>query len=206
LHASDVGSPPPGVKPWGPVSAGQLNQAGFAHALLGHYHGARTGPYITYPGSPEPLGWQDAGRHCLALVTVTGSAVDVALEDFNQIHFVEETIDISGMTGWDQLGRAIDSVTSQKSLDGAVLRVRLVGQRYPGLDFEPSDVPAWWSERLAHLEIRDDSLVSDDLTGISREFTSRGELVRRLTSKANTTQTEQTVAQALRLALNAFQD
>jgi exonuclease SbcD len=207
LHASDVSSPPPSVKAWAPISASQVQQAGFAHALLGHYHRAQTGPRITYPGSPEPMGWHEGGRHCVALVTVSEGSVKVGLEDFNQSRFAQETIDITGMASADDVGRAIAALRVEKSLEGALLRLRLIGERPPSLAFDSSAVPASWSDRLAHLEIRDDTIVSQDLSTISREFTSRGELVRRLSASAvSGGQTPQAVARALRLALNAFQD
>jgi hypothetical protein len=153
------------------------------------------------------MGWNETGRHCVAIVTVSDGSVNVALEEINESHFAQETIDITGMTSPDDLVREIAALRSQKSLEGALLRLRLIGERSPSLDVDTSSVPASWSNGLAHLEIRDETIVSHDLSTISREFTSRGELVRRLTASAvSGGQTPQAVARALRLALNAFQD
>src|SRR5439155_19303032 len=70
LHASDMTQVPEGVTPHKPILPSQVEEAGFRHALLGHYHDARSSASVTYPGSPEPLGWSESGRHCTALVSL----------------------------------------------------------------------------------------------------------------------------------------
>src|SRR5437016_3718961 len=99
LHGSDMSQLPEGVTPYKPILPNQVEEAGFRHALLGHYHDARTGDWITYPGSPERLGWNESGRHCTALVMIDDDgAVQVILDDINQRRFAQETLDITGMT------------------------------------------------------------------------------------------------------------
>src|SRR5256886_749588 len=84
LHASDMSQMPEGVTPSKPILPSQVEEAGFRHALLGHFHDARTSELVTYPGSPEPLGWAESGRHCTALVTIEdGGALRVELDDVN---------------------------------------------------------------------------------------------------------------------------
>src|SRR5438309_4458116 len=91
LHASDMSQVPEGVTPYKPILPAQVQEAGFRHALLGHYHDGRSAESITYPGSPEPLGWNESGRHCTALLTIDdGGDVQVVLEDINLRQFAQE--------------------------------------------------------------------------------------------------------------------
>ena len=53
-----------------PFEPRRITEAGFAYCLAGHIHGARQTAEVVYPGSPEPLGWAEMGRHCSALVAI----------------------------------------------------------------------------------------------------------------------------------------
>jgi DNA repair exonuclease SbcCD nuclease subunit len=208
LHASDMSQVPEGVTPYKPILPAQVQEAGFRHALLGHYHDARAAEVITYPGSPEPLGWEESGRHCTALVTVDDNgAVQVALEDVNQRQFAQETIDVTGMTNLENVRDAVIAMREGKHLDGAVIRATLVGERAHSLILDPQALSMECSDGFAYLEFRDHSRVSHDLDAAAQEFTSRGEMVRKLVDhKQGSRQEEQAVGRALQLALDAFDE
>jgi DNA repair protein SbcD/Mre11 len=208
LHASDMSQVPQGVTPYKPILPAQVEEAGFRHALLGHYHDARAGQSITYPGSPEPLGWDESGRHCTALVTVgDDGTVQVVLEEVNQRRFAQETIDISGMTSLDQVRDAVVAMRESKQLDGGVIRATLVGERDPSLTLDPATLSVECADGFAYVEFLDRSRVSHDLDAAAQEFTSRGEMVRQLVDhKQGTRQEELAVGRALQLALDAFDE
>src|SRR2546423_12134223 len=150
VHASDMSQVPDGVTPYKPILPTQVEQAGFRHALLGHYHEARTGGPMTYPGSPEPLGWHETGRHCTALVTIEDDgAGHVLLEDVNQRQFAQETIDITGMTSPDQVRDAVFAIRQVKHLEGAVIRATLVGERARSLSIDPHALSTECSDGFA---------------------------------------------------------
>jgi DNA repair protein SbcD/Mre11 len=205
LHASDMSQVPAGVSPYKPILPAQVQEAGFKHALLGHYHDARAGESITYPGSPEPLGWSESGRHCTALVTVDDDgAVHVLLEDINKRQFAQETLDITGMTNLQDVRDAVMAMREGKQLDGAIIRATLVGERDRALTVDPQMLALECSDGFAHLEFRDQSRVSHDLDAAAQEFTSRGEMVRKLVDRQGSRQEEQAAGRALQLALDAF--
>ena len=208
IHASDMSQVPEGTTPYKPILPAQVEEAGFRHALLGHYHDARTSASITYPGSPEPLGWMEAGRHCTALVTVNDDGgVHVELEDINARQFAQETIDVSGMTNLDHLRDAVVGLRERKHLGGGVLRATLVGERSRSLNLDPEALAAECSDGLAYLEFRDRSQVAHDVDAAAQEFTSRGEMVRKLVEhKGRSRQEDEAVGRALQLALDAFDE
>ncbi len=208
LHASDMSQVPQGVTPYKPILPAQVVEAGFKHALLGHYHDATTGESITYPGSPEPLGWNESGRHCTALVTVDDDgSVQVVLDDINERQFVQETIDITGLTSVEHVRNAVVAMREGKHLNGAVIRATLVGERDRALTLDPQTLTLECSDGFAYLEFLDRSRVSHDLDAAAQEFTSRGEMVRQLVDhKQGSRQEEQAVGRALQLALDAFEE
>jgi DNA repair protein SbcD/Mre11 len=208
LHASDMSQVPEGVTPYKPILPSQVEEAGFRHALVGHYHEARTGDWITYPGSPEPLGWNETGRHCTALVTIDDSGTpQILLEDINQRRFAQEEIDVTGMTSPEHVRDALRAMQQEKQLEGGVIRATLVGERSRSLSLDPKALSIECSDGFAYLEFLDHSRVSHDLDGAAQEFTSRGEMVRKLVDQSgDSRQEEQTAGRALQLALDAFDE
>jgi DNA repair exonuclease SbcCD nuclease subunit len=208
LHASDMSQVPEGVTPYKPILPAQVEEAGFRHALLGHYHDGRTTESITYPGSPEPLGWNESGRHCTALLTVDDNGdLQVVLEDINLRQFAKETIDVTGMTRLEQVREAVMTMREERQLDGGIIRATLVGERDHALTLDPEALATECSDGFAYLEFHDHSRMSHDLEAAAQEFTSRGEMVRKLVDhKQGSRQEEQAVGRALQLALDAFDE
>ena len=206
LHASDMSRLPEATAPWAPIVPSQLQEAGFAHALLGHYHVACTSSALTYPGSPEPLGWNDTGPHCVALVTVPeeGPAA-VSLERFNHREFVRETLDITGISQ-SEIKAALLNMRASKHLDQAIVRMVFTGQRArrAGLDLET--LGAECADAFAHLELVDRSRHPHDLDALSREFTTRGETIRRLQARRAEGEPDAVVTRAVEMVADAFDE
>jgi len=99
------------------------------------------------------------------------------------------------------------AVREGKHLDGAVIRTTLVGERDRSLTLDPQALSKECSDGFAYLEVSDRSRVSHDLDAAAQEFTSRGEMVRKLVDHKNESrQEERTVGRALQLALDAFDE
>lgn len=208
LHASDMSQVPEGATPYKPILPNQIEERGFRHALLGHYHAARTEALLTYPGSPEPLGWKETGPHATALVSIGDDGpVAVELQPINQRRFVRETIEITGMTSVEQLQAAVAAMRDEKQLEGGIIHATLIGERSRGLNLDPQALAAECQDGFAYLEFRDHSHISHDMDAVSQEFTSRGEMVRKLVDQKNESRPDDQVAgRALQLALDAFDE
>jgi DNA repair exonuclease SbcCD nuclease subunit len=206
LHASDMTTLPQGALPVAPLTPAQIQDCGFGHALLGHDHRGRTGAWLTYPGSPEPLGWDEPAGHCVALCTVSDSGlIDITLEPINQRQFLTESIDVSGMTNGDQVREAVVALRESRQMQGAVLRITLTGRRPRSLDLDPQALALECSEGFAYLEFVDHSMLHHDLDAVGQEFTSRGEMLRKLVDRRQDDGQEEAVGRAIQLALDAFE-
>jgi DNA repair exonuclease SbcCD nuclease subunit len=206
LHASDMSALPEGTMPLKPLTPDQVRGAGFKHALLGHYHGARTNDLITYPGSPQPLSAASDDRHCIALVTVADDGnIEVRLDDIVEGRLASETIDITGMTSRDELIEAVRAQSLGRGEDGLV-KLTLIGQRSPALDLDARKLAEQCRDAFPETEVEDRSQLSHDLEAVAQEFTSRGEMVRKLVERqADSIEDRQAAGRALQLALDAFQ-
>ena len=84
---------------------------------------------------------------------------------------------------------------------------RTAPARTRSLSIDPQALSTECGDGFAYLEFRDQSRVSHDLEAATQEFTSRGEMVRKLVDhKQGSRQEEQTVGRALQLALDAFDE
>jgi hypothetical protein len=111
------------------------------------------------------------------------------------------------MTSLENVRDAVMAMREEKQLDGAVIRATLVGERAQSLTLDPQMLATECSDGFAFLEFRDHSRVSHDLDAAAQEFTSRGEMVRKLVDhKQASRQEEQAVGRALQLALDAFDE
>ena len=129
------------------------------------------------------------------------------LEDINLRQFAQETIDVTGMTTIEQVRDAVMAMREDRRLDGGVIRATLVGERDHALTLDPQTLSMECSDGFAYLEFADHSRVSHDLEAAAQEFTSRGEMVRKLVDhKQGSRQEEQAVGRALQLALDAFDE
>ncbi|MDQ6883690.1 MAG: metallophosphoesterase [Candidatus Dormibacteraeota bacterium] len=207
LHASDMTQVPAGTAAFKPLTPEQVRDAGFQHALLGHYHDGRSGDGLTYPGSPETLGWGEQGRHGTALLTVADDGTtEVQLEEIAEHPMRRETIDITGMRTRDEVRAAAAALRDRQGLRGAVAQIFLNGERSPALTLDPAALSAECGEGFSHLEFQDRTHVSHDLEGAAQEFTSRGEMVRKLAERQpEGAQEREAVGRALQLALDAFE-
>jgi len=205
LHASDMNALPAGVTPLAPIVASQVQDCGFGHALLGHHHEGIRGPWITYPGSPEPLGWEEPGAHCVAMVSIDdGGVIEVALEPVNQRRFAEVRVDVTGMTTRDQVRQAILGLCAGSGLDGAVVRATLTGERARAIDLDPQALAVECGDGFAYLDFQDETRSPHDLDLLGQEFTSRGEFVRRLMDREASQEAAGATGRAIQLTLDAF--
>jgi DNA repair exonuclease SbcCD nuclease subunit len=134
FHGAELGSRPDGKSIHGPFRVADVRERGFAAALCGHYHRRRVDldGALLYPGSPEPLTFDESEPRGSVVVTVAGDGVITyePLED-NRWHARTTVADVSGATC---LADVIDSARSSAAaacvgLDAerTMLRLDLVG-------------------------------------------------------------------------------
>jgi DNA repair exonuclease SbcCD nuclease subunit len=169
-----------GADAYAPFDPGDVERGGFHLCLAGHVHGAfREGP-VVYPGSPEPLGWAERGRHCYALVDVEAGDASVSLVDVNRRRYVERDLDVTGIPSSAELAERIAAALDD--LDAETLAVRLVLRGTVDRDcvVDAQALAQPHRERYAALVVRDLSSPGHDLAALSRELTAAGHFVRDL--------------------------
>jgi DNA repair exonuclease SbcCD nuclease subunit len=165
-----------GKEPHSPLDAAELEEAGIAHAFLGHYHVARDRERHTYPGNPDPLEFGESDGRGVVLATladdgtVTRERRSVAV---SQVHDLAVALD--GCHHLDDVRQRIAMAIAP--LAGSV-RVTLSGEVPAELPVDPRALMQL-GEHLDGFVVRTaDLLPSYDLEAIHAEATVRGQFAR----------------------------
>jgi DNA repair protein SbcD/Mre11 len=108
-----------------------VRRAGLAVCLAGHIHAASFVDDVVYPGSPEPLGWGEQGRHCVALVEIEAGDAKVELIDINEKRYEKREVDCSGCASSAEVDARILGALTDPDPESVFLRLRLVGEVGP---------------------------------------------------------------------------
>jgi len=163
-------------------TASAVRDAGFDLCLAGHLHAAGVREdVVVYPGSPEPLAWDETGRHAVALVELaTGASPRVELIDMNRRRYAQAVVDCSGASSSADLERALSDAIEQAAADGGgdglCLRAVLRGRVEPGCRVDLAGLSTAGAD-LILLDLRDETEQAFDLELLASQPTALGAFV-----------------------------
>ena len=185
LHASDETSVPEGKSCCCPLSPGDLVQAGFDIALLGHYHALRlpnaNRPVVAYPGSPEPLGFGEAGPHYVLLVHFDGDQVDIEKRRTDISDLRTADVDISGAESHTDVEREILRWAAANQPEQAYVQLTLSGEITLDVDLDLGILYERCSNCCAFMSLRDRTKRRIEVD--PHEPTVRGRFVRKMQTR-----------------------
>jgi exonuclease SbcD len=171
---------------YGPFDPARVERAGFALCLAGHLHNAYQTGRVVYPGSPEPLGWGEVGRHCFAIVELSsrevteGGVAVPQLHDVNRRRYEDRRVVCDGSVSSAAVAERVEAALNDTDPGAVFLRVDLVGQVAPGCQIDLENLAGRHRERYAALVLRDRTKSEYDLEALARQRTATGQFVRTL--------------------------
>jgi DNA repair protein SbcD/Mre11 len=211
LHATLLSSSSPNGSTHAPLTLEDIRRAGFPLALLGHYHTpqiARANDTMAiYPGSPEPLGFDEPGQHGVAWIQLENNQPpQVEMIPLAELHFETFDVAVDDCAHRDQL---VDKIIALKNARDFV-RLRLLGQAQPSLFLDLPVIAHRVQSHFAFVRLENLTRPSDDLQQLAQEPTVRGAFVREMLAAieregANAApQNQQRYTDALIYGLQAF--
>lgn len=161
FHGAEVSWRPDGKSLHGPFQARRIAERGFVAALCGHYHRRRvdvaTG--LVYPGSPEPLTFDETEARGPVLVTVSGDGnVDVASIDDNRWHARTATCALDGVASTnaalDMAVEAARPACAGSDPERTMLRLDLLGEMDDVVALDAFTVETHLRDRLGLAVVR----------------------------------------------------
>ncbi len=211
LHGSDMSNVPSNKVTHAPFFPDEIKQAGFAFALLGHYHQGRLtpeeNPILAYPGSPEPLAFCESGLHGAVLLEIESGAVSARHISTRTYRSVQKKINVSELTHRDAILAKIHDELQESAGPNILARVTLEGTRHPDVAWNMAALRENLPKNFLYVFLEDHTLPAFPLNELKEEKTVRGEFVRRLLSEMESAPDDQKnlLKDALTFGLLAFE-
>jgi DNA repair exonuclease SbcCD nuclease subunit len=165
-----------GKNPHAPFDERQIPAAGLHHAFLGHYHKAKAGDSLTYPGNPCPLTFgEDDGRGAVVVTLDADGSLTRECHAVAAYNVYDLTIDVTGSLSQQDIRDRLAAALA--GLNGCA-RVRLVGDVGPEVALNHLDAEHLQGSLDRLVLSLDGVRVAYDFESIKLEPTVRGEFVR----------------------------
>ncbi len=184
LHASDTTCIPPGKAVHCPFTPDQIIKSGIRLALLGHYHltslSPKDKPVYGYPGSPEPLGFDEEGPHHVLLVEIDNGETNFQLVPINTVNYRTIDVSVSEALSLDDIRESIRTKRDKDHLETCLVRVILKGALNPDVNLDLESLLNDCHEFFRFLDIKNQAYPAYDLESIKNENTVTGLFVRKM--------------------------
>lgn len=173
-----------------PFDPSAASAAGFDAVLCGHIHAASFANGVVYPGSPEPLGWGETGRHCVAIIDTiaAGTSPQVEFVDINQRRYAALAIDCSGCESSAEVGDAIHAQTDAIAEPQRVcLKLELTGRVGTAVDVQTNSVRMELASRFDVIRVVNNLTRAWDLDTLAQQPTADGRFVATLVERLRET-------------------
>jgi len=197
-----AGATPGEQAPYAPFDPEDVARCGFRLCLAGHYHVGSHAGGVVYPGSPEPLGWGETGRHTAAVIDAGLDAFSVELVDTGRLSYLERAVDCEGALSGAEVGERLAAALDDARAETACVRVSLTGQVGVECEIDVEVLAAAHRGRYAAIDVRDATEPAFDLDGMAARSDAAGHFVRALRRLADDA-TAPREREKLRIALEA---
>lgn len=199
-----------------PFSLADVQRSRFTLALLGHIHQhnlyPNQAPLICYPGSPEPLSFDEDHAHTVLLADWDGKSWQVQPHPINEWVCKTTELDVSDFTTRDRIIERVRGMFLQERAERKILlRVRLRGAPQSMLDLDLHSLRAGIGDTFADVSFQDETAPFFDYAALLKEPTARGIFVKQLTREMENAQRDgnwelqQRLERALQLGLLALE-
>ena len=189
---------------------GDVRNAGFALALLGHWHTPEqrreSGVIAVYPGSPEPLSFEERDAHgAMWLELEAGQEPKIEFLPTAKLRFEEIDFAIDQFASREQLVAAVPALAAERKLDQAFVRLRLTGNCAASLRLNSRDLANQMQARFRYLQVENATSPDVDLQALAAEQIVRGAMIRALNeASAHEPQQRELYDEAQYYGLQAF--
>jgi exonuclease SbcD len=203
FHGAELGSRPDGKSIHGPFRVADVHRRGFRVALCGHYHRRRVDKAggLLYPGSPEPLTFDETGARGPVEVSIDSSGeVRFTTVDLNRWWMASTACDVSEHGSTAAVVDAADAAcrAALEALDPehTMVRIDLTGTVDFSVPLDAFSLEAALRERglAAHVKVRDLTTPHVNAAAVAAERSTRGAFVRAVQSEMESASDEDEAA------------
>lgn len=176
-----------------PITSAELDTCGFDYCALGHFHsviqGAGRSGRIYNAGSPEPLGFDEEGKHGVYLVTIekndrNESRIDAAFRELGQRCFMKLEVQAGGCLTDEQTAAVVAAAIESAGCAGDLYSITLQGYLDRSFRINTSYVADLLKDKAYYVKITDNTSPDYDFGFIAREPGLRGLFAKKMLDRA----------------------
>ncbi len=162
LHGTDTSSAPQKQSKYLPFNYEDMIKSGFDYIALGHFHNHKVykdqGKIIgAYPGSPEPLGFDELGNHGIILGEISKDRIDIKMIPLAKRQYYKIDIDITGLRGLEEVKDALLKNIRTCNPKENLFSLRLFGNYTWELGESPDFIERQLKDLAYYIQIVDDT-------------------------------------------------
>jgi len=174
-----------------PFSEEEVRKAGFSLALLGHIHHRKLQPlgkpFLCYPGSPEPLGFDEEDGHSILLAEWLGEAWKIEARDISRWLCKTKQIDTTDFSSRDSVIELIHTLwKDERNGKHCLARIELMGQPAASLELDLAAIQTALASDFTDIYLVDLTTPPYDVETLKHDTTVLGVFVRRMLSEIET--------------------
>lgn len=168
-----------------PFTLSEIEQSGFTLALLGHIHqpslNPANAPRLCYPGSAEPLNFDEDHAHTFLLAEWNGAKWTMQALASNEWQCKTLRLGVTGSSSREQIVQRVHALARQEHEHKKILLcVILDGAAQPSLHLDFHALREAIGDAFLDVEFQDQTLPAFDLTALETEPTARGIFVKKI--------------------------
>ncbi|NLG88990.1 MAG: DNA repair exonuclease [Clostridiaceae bacterium] len=176
--------------PYNPVSSEELRGLGFDYYALGHFHRRNeslAGEGMIYPGSPEPLGFDEQGEHGVYFVSISkenGKAeTRYHFIPVQQRKYCEYNLDAGGIQSEEELVKRAVLLLESSNAERDIVKINLTGRIPADISLDLSVLEHALADRCFSLSINDCTCPDYDLDELAEEKNITGVFINMMKEK-----------------------
>lgn len=173
-----------------PFDPRSVRDAGFSICLAGHIHRGSHDDTVVYPGSPEPLGWGEMGRHCAAIATLDEGRIEIDLIEVNRHVYEQIEVDCESCEHGAEVDERLRQALPRGENDTRHLRVSLKGQVGRECEFGLEHLTGLHGANLAELQLVDATHLAYDLDALAAQPDATGHFVKAMRERIDSEEDE----------------
>lgn len=164
-----------------PLALSYISSIGFDYCALGHIHKRTIDEKnnIYYPGSPEPLGFDEPGQHGVIFGQVNKGFKNINFIPTATREYISLDIDISGISVLEDIVKEIKREINQEKSMVNLYKINLVG-KVDDCIVDTTLIEESLKEYFHFLKIEDSTEISYPLEEMEKEYTLRGIFVKKM--------------------------
>lgn len=203
---------------YNPVDLSYLIDLDFDYYALGHFHSKKDVDEekgIAYPGSPEPLGFDEKGEHGVFLVQLCKGDTferEIKFIKTQQRAYHEVDVNLDGIDSLDGLEKKLDSALEPYEREKDIFKLNLKGRINPDFHIDLERINDKLDETCFTVKLNDLTRPMYNLEELAEERTLTGVFVRKMQEKIDDahkndqTKEKDIFEKALYLGLEALMD